>query len=116
MEQIETRMQVYLSGYKEPHERKVSHYERNPDGPGFRAVPVLFDGEEIRWTIVNECLIIKLPRELGRFVTALRYENDGQQPKRIVEYSDDTSYESYVTQMPTREEFEAEKDLLNVFQ
>lgn len=113
MEQFETTMKVFLSGREGPFDRKVSHYERNPDGPGLRAIPALYEGEEIRWTITGECLVIKLFGVTGRFVTALRYEWDFQQVKRIVEYSDGKTYESHVAGMPTQEEIRKEAEDYN---
>lgn len=81
---------------------------------GLTSVPKLKAGEEIRWCSNGECHVI-VTHDYGRIVTGLRYDYDGQLIMRVVEYSDGTSYETQVAQMPTREEFEAEKELLNVF-
>jgi len=118
MEQFPDTMVVRTSHGVE--KREVDHMrcftdwkQRRAHGTGLIAVPRLRKGEEIRWATDGSCHVIETP--VGpRFVTGLRYDYDGQQILRIVEYSDGTTYENHVAQMPTREEFEKEKELYSV--
>ena len=80
---------------------------------GLTAVPKLREGEEIKWASNGDCHIIQHP--VNRFVTAIRYEYEYEQIKRIVEYSDGDTFERYVTRMPTPAEFELEKAEHNVY-
>lgn len=73
--------------------------------------PVLRDGERIQRTADGRCLIVEHYVNDRSFVTAVRYEWDYQQVKRIVEYADGHTYESHVPGMPTKEEFQMEIEI-----
>lgn len=80
--------------------------------PTYVRVPQLRPGEDMFHTDEGDCVIVEITEPVTRnFVVSVKYEWDYQDVKRTLVYADGRTYEDHVASMPTKEEFQAEKEM-----
>lgn len=80
--------------------------------PEYVRVPQLRPGEDMFHTHDGDCIIVEITEPVTRnFVVGLNYEWDVDRVKRTLTYSDGRTYVDHVASMPSKEEFQMEKEM-----